>query len=73
MDTTINGRPVYPTGTEEPEGTGYLIDPSRIMPKWTLKLARRIMALKWGRYAIILTVGKETDWTVVELGKIELP
>lgn len=41
------------------------------MPEWVVKLARRIMALKPGRYAIILTVGKMPDWTVMELGKIE--
>jgi hypothetical protein len=41
--------------------------------EWIRKLAQRIMALKPGRYAIILTVGKKPDWTVVELGKIEQP
>ena len=41
------------------------------MPEWVLKLARRIMALRPGRYAIILTVGDMHDWTVAELGKVE--
>ena len=41
------------------------------MPEWILKLARRIMALRPGRYAIILTVCDMHDWTVVELGKVE--
>lgn len=41
------------------------------MPEWVLKLARRLMALTEGRYLIVLTVGKETNWTVTKLGKVE--
>lgn len=41
------------------------------MPDWVVKLARRLMALSPGRYAIVLTIGKEHDWTVQFLGKVE--
>lgn len=43
------------------------------MPEWILKLARRIMALAPGRYMIILTIGKDKDWSVITLGKVEKP
>jgi len=43
------------------------------MPEWVLKLARRIMALKPGRYMILLTIGNIFDWTVTALGDIERP
>ncbi len=41
------------------------------MPEWLLKLTKRLLALTPGRYLIILTLGKEADWTLQHLGKIE--
>lgn len=32
---------------------------------------RRLMGLAPGRYSIILTVGKKTDWSVKRLGDVE--
>ncbi len=40
-------------------------------PEWIIKLSRRLLALKPGRYQITLTIGDCHDWTVVELGKVE--
>jgi hypothetical protein len=36
-----------------------------------MKLARRLLALAPGRYMIILTIGRDHDWTVQMLGKVE--
>lgn len=41
------------------------------MANWALKLLRRLVALPPGRYLISLTVGKQPDWTVLELGEVE--
>ncbi|GEM_PF-7090099 len=41
------------------------------MPEWLAKLAKRLGALTPGRYVIILTIGKEADWTVQCVGKVE--
>lgn len=41
------------------------------MTDWLTKLSRRLSALAPGRYIIILTVGKEADWTVQSAGKVE--
>lgn len=40
-------------------------------PAWIIKLARRLLALPAGRYQLILTIDRECDWTVIELGKVE--
>lgn len=42
------------------------------MPIWIQKFARRILGLQDGRYLLILTKqGKQIDWTVLSLGKVE--
>ncbi len=41
------------------------------MPEWLLNLVKRVNSLAPGRYLIILTIGKEPDWTVLHLGKQE--
>ena len=38
---------------------------------WAQKFMRRVIALRPGRYQIILTIGKDADWTVQEIGKVE--
>jgi hypothetical protein len=44
------------------------------VPEWVLKFIQRLLALRPGRYQIILTIGKDNqDWTVTELGKVERP
>ena len=43
------------------------------MANWALKLLRRLVALPPGRYLILLTIDRDTDWTVQELGKVERP
>lgn len=40
-------------------------------PSWLLKLARRLSILPHGRYQLILTIDRDCDWTVIELGKVE--
>ena len=40
---------------------------------WAYKLARRLMALTPGRWMIILTVGKEPDWSIWGPEKVERP
>jgi len=40
---------------------------------WVYKLAQRLMNLTPGRWIIILTVGKEHDWTVWGPEKVERP
>jgi len=40
-------------------------------PSWIIKLTRRLKNLPHGRYQLILTIGQDCDWTVIELGKVE--
>ena len=42
-----------------------------IVPDWALKLMRRIMGLEPGRWMIVLTVGREYDWSVTNIGRVE--
>lgn len=43
----------------------------RVPPSWA-RLFRRLMALRNGRYAIIISVADGvTDWTVQQLGDVE--
>jgi len=43
-------------------------------PIWAVKLMRRLAALPSGRYQIVLTVdGTQRDWTVLPMGKVEIP
>jgi hypothetical protein len=42
-----------------------------LLPSWVIKLARRLLTLPHGRYQLILTIGPDCDWTVVQLGKVE--
>lgn len=41
------------------------------MPDWLPKLLKRLAGLTAGRYCLILTIGKEVDWTLTDLGKVE--
>lgn len=41
------------------------------MTDWLTRLTRRLAGLQPGRYIIIVTVGREVDWTVTEAGKVE--
>ena len=42
------------------------------VPRWALRIVRRLVALAPGRYVIILTVdGQGEDWTVFPVGKVE--
>jgi hypothetical protein len=42
------------------------------MPTWIQNFVRRILGLQDGRYLLILTKqGKQVDWTVLRLGKME--
>lgn len=41
-------------------------------PVWVVKLARRLLGLKPGRYQLILTIDRQgCDCTVIPLGKVE--
>lgn len=42
-----------------------------ILPSWIIKLGQRLLKLPNGRYQVILTIDRECDWTVIELGKVE--
>lgn len=46
-------------------------DPASTPTDWAGRLKKRILALRPGRYTITLTVGRDPDWTVTELGKLE--
>ena len=43
------------------------------VPQWLEQFVKRLMALTPGRWLIVLTVGKEHDWSISGPEKVERP